>query len=130
MAVTTRRRYPLSSVEGRAIPTDVLGPEAYIQKSFTTTPPVAVTALPTGSIVAEIRADQDCLISFAALATVPADATALSDAYFLFAGTTRIIEITDAANFSVVGNSAAGTLRMNIVRKYAALAIEAQIARG
>lgn len=122
---STSQRYPLSTPDGVAIPLEILRPHSYVKKSFTSGAASAVVAVPGNVEIAILSADQDCLVCFGGTAAVPADNTNVASVIFVPQGV-RVCVAPTADNFTVIGETASGSLRIQFVDKWAGLAVQTQ----
>lgn len=131
MAITAQR-YPFSTPEGAAIPLDILRPVGVLKKDFLSASGSAAEALPANTLAVLVRATRSCFIRFSnAPATKPISATpsvVIADTLYLEEGEIQTIS-PGKLFYSVIGDTEAGTLTMQILETWAGLVTEAQINR-
>lgn len=125
----TASRYPLSTGDGKFIPTDIIKITSSIVKAFTVTA-TAAEALPVGTEILKLRATQNCWIKFAnSVVVIPTTATPSvkrDDTLYVLANEWTIVGIP-AEFYSVIRDTIDGTLIIMPLMKWNLLGLEAQI---
>lgn|SRR5574337_114699 len=119
--------YPFATQDGKSIPLDIIRPSGLIFRDFIAGTPLPIT-IPEGYPVAAIISDSACLIKFAGnIGTLIAN-TLYADLLLVPAGTIIISSVV-AGNGAVQGLSAAGTVYIQLIEKWAGLALDKQFTR-
>lgn len=120
--------YPFATQSGEAIPLDIINPEGLIIQAFTAVANTPVAAI-TGLDIAMFIASQGCIVQFGAEIPIPAvDGTKYDDAIVIPAGVVVSVQCP-AESFYVRGLSESGTLYVQMVRRWAGLALPKQFSR-
>lgn len=122
---STSQRYPLSTPEGVAIPFDIIKAHSYIKKNFTFTEASAVINVPADVEIVIFSSNEDCLIKFGGTASIPADGVSQLDVICVEKDV-RLAVAPNASTFTIIGESAVGSLRIQFVHKWAGLAVQTQ----
>jgi hypothetical protein len=116
--------YPFATRDGKAIPLDIIRPRGFIKKNFTTVS--ASLSLPRDSYVATFTSDVDCLISFGAdLPTNLVDGVDYVDTLCVPAGVTVTAAVV-TSDAHVKGLTSSGSLLIQLIEKWAGLALDSQ----
>ena len=121
--------YPLSTIDGKEVPLEVIKPIGIMIASFSSSPSSPV-AIPDASKLIGISSTEDCFVLFAnATISVPANNTYVSGVLFVPADTI-ITVIPSAAYYSVVSASSNnGTLTLQFLETWHGLALPTQFVR-
>ena len=123
---STSQRYPLSTPDGTSIPLDVFKPHSVVLLSFSNMVASAVVAIPDGIEIASLYSTEDCIVQFGGTAVIPGNGVNKADALIL----TKDV-ITNVApplvTMTVIGITAAGSLRIQFIHKWAGLALPKQL---
>lgn len=125
------QRYPLSTADGKAIPLDIVKPSALVFIAFENSSGSGSTlvTIPDRTEILSVVTDEDCLIRFGAVASIPASGVLLSNAVFVPAGM-QIMLAPPANTLSVIGTGPdTGTLAITLMDKWAQLATSLQTSR-
>lgn len=118
--------YPFATQDGKSIPLDIIRPSGLLFKSFTTTP--AEITIPEGYPVAAIIADKACLIKFNGSISGFVENTVYTDLLLVPAETIVIVSILSGIG-SVRGITETGTVYIQLIEKWAGLALDKQFIR-
>lgn len=125
--MATANRYPLSTVDGKAIPLEVIKPLGVIRLPFTATAfNVQVLSDAYEDKILMLSSSEDCYLDFAAAPTSPVDDVVLPSMVFVPAGV-LIACVTNSVYLNVIGVSTSGILHIQLVDTWAGLALETQI---
>lgn len=122
---SNNQRYPLSTPEGVAIPFDILKAHSYLKKSFTHVAASTAVNVPADVEIVIFSSNEDCIIKFGGVASVPADGVSQADTICVEKDV-RIAVAPNADTFTVIGETAVGALRVQFIQKWAGLAVQAQ----
>jgi len=123
---SSTQRYPLSTPEGSAIPLDIMKPHSFIRKAFTANVVSSAIVVPADVEILSLTANADCIICFGGTAVAPVDGISYSKTLYLDK-CTRIIVAPNADTFTVLGLGVAGILNIQMVEKWAGLALSKQL---
>lgn len=125
---TTTQRYPHATPEGVPIPLDVIKPYGTIRKAFTTAVSSVVT-IAANVDVASFLTTEDCFVCFGGTAALGADGVTQANAIFIPKGG-RITCAVISTTFTVIGVTASGNLYVQLIDKWAGLALQTKFTGG
>lgn len=111
--------YPLSTVDGKHVPLDVIKPIGLVTINFGSTVDGTGTITSTGSLVV-LRSSADCFIKFDTSVAKPANESYASGLLFLEAGEVMTVAPL-GTSISVIGLTNSGTLFVQEIHAWAAL---------
>lgn len=123
--------YPFSTKEGAVIPLDIIRPSGIMRKNFITASASVSDSLVALTPVIILEATADCFVRFNAAATVPVSgspSTIISDQIFVQAGR-AVVCSPKSPNFTVIGDTAAGVLTIQLIEQWAGLGHEVSYSR-
>lgn len=122
--------YPLSTQDGKNIPLDVIRPKSLVSYGFKGDAATAIT-IPAGFALCWAYATQDCFLCIAPvnLPSSLVDGTPYPFTVFIPAGTPIVIMVVPG-QASLLGFGSQGTLILNWVEQWAALAQQQQTSVG
>jgi hypothetical protein len=120
--------YPFATQDGKAIPLDIIKGTATIILPFTAGGIVAST-IPPGSIVGVFMTDKACLVQFGTSLAIPlVENDLIYDSVFVPERGIVTVALTPGP-IRLVGMSGPGTLVIQLIEKWAALALPTQFVR-
>lgn len=122
-------RYPLSTADGKAIPHAALRPKSLCLLALSTTVSSYVTYSSSVKLLVLIS-DVDCIIKFSnsTAASVPSNATVLSDSLFLPKNTLMTVAPIET-RLSAITIAGTGTLKITEAEPWSGLGLEHQFTR-
>lgn len=125
----TAQLYPLSTRDGESIPLEVMGPAGLIVRSITLSGVVDFT-LPASFVIGSLYSEVGCILQFAqTIPNPPVNGTEYSDAVFVPPQTLITSTLTPGPCRLISLGVSAGTLYIQNVQKWAALALSQQLTR-
>lgn len=114
-------QYPFSTADGKVIPLDIIRPSRCLRIPFTgvASPPVDI-GVATPILV--LRASADCFIGFGVAAAIPSSTPSLNIVYLM--ASEALVVSPKSPSISVIGDSAAGNLTIQVVEQWAGLGHE------
>lgn len=119
--------YPFSTMDGKPIPLDIIKPTGLIPKSFTAVGDSSFV-VPSDAVVGVFISNQACLIRFGATVGAPVDATEIPNTILIPADMAVTVALT-AGTCYVRGLTASGTVYLQLMEKWAALALPTQFTK-
>jgi hypothetical protein len=119
--------YPFSTQDGKAIPLDIIKPAFLIKKSFSTTSSSFTIA--EGMRVATVMATAGCLLRFEEDIPVLVDGIAYASTALIPPNTIVTIALKSGLAYVQSLTSEAGTLYIQVIEKWAGLALDNQYIR-
>lgn len=126
MAQAPVDNYPFATKDGKVIPLDIIRPKGLIMQDFSASTGENIT-IPVGSEIAILIATEDCIF-FEASATSAnpiVSGTYYTKALFVPKGIAVTVTIV-AGTAKVLGQGVAGKLSIQVVEKWAGLALDVQ----
>lgn len=122
--------YPFSTQDGKSIPVDITAPVALTTSNFLAGTSEALT-IPAGYEVAWLYATQDCVLKIggAAIPGTLVEGVSYEKAMFI-PSFTILTALLAPGSASITGVGGAGTLYINAMEQWAALAHQRQLAIG
>lgn len=124
---TPKGIYPFATQDGQAIPLDIISPAGLIRKSFISAAS-SVVVLPEGYSVGVFYSSTDVLVSFGADHVTLADGAVSTDTMLVPAGT-LVTAAFNSGNAYVKGLASSGDLYIQLIEKWAGLALNTQYVR-
>lgn len=119
--------YPFSTQDGKAIPLDIIRPSGLLYRNFTELAESSLN-IPDGYPVAAVIADKPCLVKFAGSIGILAEDIVYSDLLIVPANTITIVSLLSGVG-AVKGLTEAGTIYVQLIKKWAGLALDKQFTR-
>ena len=124
-----QNRYPLATVDGKAIPLDVIRPSGMAYIAFLPSAFSAGLDLSAYSTkILSLYSDSDCIIYFGTTPPTLVDSTIHQNALFLKEGTFLTVSMPDT-ELHVKGITESGILYAQIVDTWAGLSLDMQLSR-
>lgn len=120
--------YPFATQDGKAIPLDIIKAKSVIMQSFIAGAGTAIT-IPATATVGVLISDKACLLRFGT--TLPASLianTEYADTVLVPSGSIVVVAMTPGTAY-VRGLSEAGTIYIQLIEKWAGLALNTQYQR-
>lgn len=111
--------YPLSTVDGKYVPLDVIKPMGLTQVNFNHGQYHTVTITNENSLLV-LRASADCYLKFGSSVDQPGDNTYVAGLFYLECGEVMTVA-PSSTSLSVIGATNAGTLIVQEIYTWAAL---------
>ena len=128
MATNLEEIYPFATQDGKAIPLDILKPSYLLLCAYTESA-VATYTLPEDAQVAMFISAKDCLVSFENdLTSIATDGTAYAKT-LVIPGNTIVSSACSSLTMKVKGIAESGTLYVQLIEKWAGLALDRQYSR-
>ncbi len=124
--------YPFATMDGQAIPLDIIKSKSLIWKSYNDTT-ISYMTIPTGTLVAIARSPYaDCIIQPASpgvsMLGFPEDA-AMDGAIYIPADTLMTISLEGVSSLGILGAGASGSFWLQVIEKWSGLALNTQYNR-